>query len=157
MFSKCCIKAHLSRREKCGRKSAQAAGMTTAWKGLSGKGYSNVWGSFTRSGLRLESVHQEPETNVRSIFTWAVEKNNCTVAQWFKVLFSDESKFYISIGNQGPSLEEEWWGTETLLAVQCEISTGWCWSTVFSEVHSQRRPLPRNFSALHASFCWQAL
>ncbi len=34
--------------------------------------------------------------------TWAVEKNNWTVAQWSKVLFSDESKFCISFGNQGP-------------------------------------------------------
>ncbi len=45
-----------------------------------------------------------------------------------------------------------------LLEVQCEVSTVsddlgchvicWCWSTVFSEVHSQRRHLPGNFSAL---------
>ncbi len=27
--------------------------------------------------------------------TWAKEKKNWTVAQWFKVLFSDESKFCI--------------------------------------------------------------
>ncbi len=33
----------------------------------------------------------------------------------------------------------------------------WCWSTVFSEVHSQRSHLPGNVRALHASFCWQAL
>ncbi|KAK3554037.1 hypothetical protein QTP70_019150 [Hemibagrus guttatus] len=32
--------------------------------------------------------------------TWA--KKNWTVAQWSKVLFSDESKFCISFGNQGP-------------------------------------------------------
>ncbi len=54
-----------------------------------------------------------------------------------------------------------------LLDVQCEVSTViddlgchvicWCWSTVFSEVHSQRSHLPGNFRALHASFCWQAL
>ncbi len=54
-----------------------------------------------------------------------------------------------------------------LLEVQCEVSTVsddlgchvicWCWSTVFSEVHSQRSRLPGNFRALHASFCWQAL
>ncbi len=54
-----------------------------------------------------------------------------------------------------------------LLEVQCEVSTVsgdlgchvicWCWSTVFSEVHSQRSHLPGNFSSLHASFCWQAL
>ncbi len=33
----------------------------------------------------------------------------------------------------------------------------WCWSTVFSEVHSQRSHLSGNVRALHASFCWQAL
>ncbi len=33
--------------------------------------------------------------------TWAKEKN-WTVDQWSKVLFSDESKFCISFGNQGP-------------------------------------------------------
>ncbi len=53
------------------------------------------------------------------------------------------------------------------IQVQCEVSTVrddlschvvcWCWSTVFSEVHSQRRHLPGNFRAVHASFCWQAL
>ncbi len=30
------------------------------------------------------------------------KKKNWTVAQWYKVLFSDESKFCISFGNQGP-------------------------------------------------------
>ncbi len=34
--------------------------------------------------------------------TWAKEKKNWTVAQWSKVLFSDESKFCIRFGNQGP-------------------------------------------------------
>ncbi len=33
--------------------------------------------------------------------TWAKEKKNWMVAQWSKVLFSDESKFCISFGNQG--------------------------------------------------------
>ncbi len=36
--------------------------------------------------------------------TWAKEKNNWTVAQWSKDLFSDESKFCISFGNQGPGV-----------------------------------------------------
>ncbi len=36
--------------------------------------------------------------------TWAKEKKNWTVAQWSKVLFSDESKFCISFGNQGPRI-----------------------------------------------------
>ncbi len=34
--------------------------------------------------------------------TWAKEKKNWTIAQWSKVLFSDESKFCIYFGNQGP-------------------------------------------------------
>ncbi len=34
--------------------------------------------------------------------TWAKEKKNWTVAQWSKVLFSDDSKFCISFGNQCP-------------------------------------------------------
>ncbi len=34
--------------------------------------------------------------------TWVKEKKNWTVAQWSKVLFSDESKFCILFGNQGP-------------------------------------------------------
>lgn len=33
--------------------------------------------------------------------TWATEKQHWTVAQWSKVLFSDESKCCISFGNQG--------------------------------------------------------
>ncbi len=79
---------------------------------------SNTCESFTRSGLKLESVHQEsPRSDVfrkratkpllnqrqrQKRLTWAVEKKNWTVAQWSKVLFSDESKFCISFGNQGP-------------------------------------------------------
>ncbi len=100
--------------------------------------------------------------------TWAKEKKNRTVAQWSKVLFSDESKFCISFGNQGPRVWRKMWRQKSmLLEVQCEVSTVsddlgchvicWCWSTVFSEVHSQRSYLPGNFRALHASFCWQAL
>ncbi len=67
----------------------------------------------TRSGLKLESVHQEsPRSDIfrkratkpllnqrqrQKHLTWAVEKKNGTVAQWSKVLFSDESKFCISL------------------------------------------------------------
>ncbi len=35
-------------------------------------------------------------------FTRATKNKNWTVAQWSKVLFSDESKFLILFGNQGP-------------------------------------------------------
>ncbi len=96
-------------------KGAQVTG-TASLRIQSSKADSNTWESFTRSVLKLESVHQEcsdvfrkratkPLLNQRQRqkhLTWAVEKNNWTVAQWSKVLFSDESKFFISFGNQGP-------------------------------------------------------
>ncbi len=99
-------------------KGAQATGMTASLRIQSSKADLNTCESFTRSGLKLESVHQEsPRSDVfrkratksllnqrqrQKHLTWAVEKKNWTVAQWSKVLFSDESKFYISFGNQGP-------------------------------------------------------
>ncbi len=33
---------------------------------------------------------------------WAKDKKGWTAAEWSKVMFSDESKFCISFGNQGP-------------------------------------------------------
>ncbi len=92
--------------------------MTASLRILSSKADSNTCESFTRSELKLESVHQEsPRSDIfrkratkpllnqrqrQKRLTWAVEKKNWTVAQWSKVLFSDESKFCISFGNQGP-------------------------------------------------------
>ncbi len=83
--------------------------MTASLRIQSSKADSNTWESFTRSGLKLESVHQEsPRSNVirkratkpllnqrqrQKHLSWAVEKKNWTVAQWSKVLFSDESNF----------------------------------------------------------------
>ncbi len=145
---------------------------------LLSKADSNTWERFTRSELKLESVHQEsPRSDVFSKratkpllkekdhqkhLTWTKEKNNYTVAQWSKVLFSDESKFCLS--ESGGRVERH---RITLLEVQCDVSTVsddlgdhvicWCWSTLFSEVHSQRSHLPGNVWGLHASFCWQAL
>ncbi len=99
-------------------KGAQATGMTASLRIQSSKADLDTWESFTRSGLKRESVHQEsPRSDVfrkratkpllnqrqrQKHLTWAVEKKNWTVAQWSKVLFSDESKFCISFGNQGP-------------------------------------------------------
>ncbi len=41
-------------------------------------------------------------TVVQKTIIDTLQKKNWTVAQWSKVLFSDESKFCISFGNQGP-------------------------------------------------------
>ncbi len=99
-------------------KGAQATGMTASLRIQSSKADSNSWESFTRSELKMESVHQEsPPSDIfrkratkpllkqkhhQKHLTWAKEKKNWTVAQWSKVLFSDESTFCFSFGNQGP-------------------------------------------------------
>ncbi|XP_051542403.1 uncharacterized protein LOC127434021 [Myxocyprinus asiaticus] len=85
--------------------------------------------------------------------TWAKEKN-WTVAQWSKVLFSDESKFCISFGNQGPRVWRK--GGEAHSPICDDLGCNvicWCWSIVFFENQSHCTRLPRNFGALHASFC----
>ncbi len=85
--------------------------MTVSLRILSSKADSNTWESFTKSELKLESVHQEsPRSDIfrkratkpllkqkhhQKHLTWAKEKKNRTVAQWSKVLFSDKSKFCI--------------------------------------------------------------
>ncbi len=63
----------------------------------------------TESWVEGESVEEKSCTTNREKrscrqkrLTWAKEKKNWTVAQWSKVLFSDESKFCISFVNQGP-------------------------------------------------------
>ena len=97
-------------------KSAQAAGMTTAWRGLSGKGHSKVWGSkeWTEAGVNASgaTTHRrilymgfkcriplvKPLLNNKQHqkrLTWAKEKNNWSVAFLM-------SKFCILFGNQGP-------------------------------------------------------
>ncbi len=164
-------------------KCAKATGMTASLRILSSKADSNTWESFTRSGRKLESVHQEsPRSDIfrkratkpllkqkqrQKHLSWAKEKNNWTVAQWSKVLFSDESKSCISFGNQGPrvwrksgetqnqvawspvwSFHSQWWfglPCHLLVLVHCVF-----WSP-------QSTQPPGNLRALHASFCWQAL
>ncbi len=104
----------------------------------------------------------EPETTSEASYLGCGEKV-CP-----KSSFQMKVNLHFIWKSRSQSLEEEWRGTESmLLEVQCEVSTVsddlgchvicWCWSTVFSEVHSQRSHLPGNFRPLHASFCWQAL
>ncbi len=38
----------------------------------------------------------------QKLLAWAKDKKDWTAAEWSKVMFSDESKFCISFGNQGP-------------------------------------------------------
>ncbi len=151
--------------------------MTASLRILSSKADSNTCESFTRSGLKLESVHQEsPRSDIfrKRAYQATSEPETTSEASYLgcgeqelsgpKSSFQMKVNFAFHLETRSQSLEEEWRGTESmLLEVQCEVSTVsddlgchvicWCWSTVFSEVHRQRSHLPGNFRALHASFC----
>ncbi len=84
-------------------KDAQPTERTAALWGLSSKIDSRIWVNFTRNGLRLgQGIKSTTHRRVKEFcyscrqrrLTWA-KKKNWTVAQWSKVLFSDESKFCI--------------------------------------------------------------
>ncbi len=113
----------------------------------------------TSSGKGLPS-HFWTRDNIRSFLPGLRRKRTGLSS---KVLFSDESKCCISFGNQGPRVWRKSGETRIhVVEVQCEVFTVsdglgchvicWCWSTLFSEVHSQRSHLSGNFSSLHASF-----
>ncbi len=96
--------------------------------------------------------------------TWAKEKKNWTVAQWSKVLFSDESKFCILFGNQGPRVWRKGGAAHSPSCLKSSVKFPvcddlgcnvicWCWSIVFFENQRHCTCLPRKFGALFASFC----
>ncbi len=153
-------------------KGAQATGMTASLRIQASKADSNTCEGFTRSGLKLESVHQEsprsdifrkgyqansePETTSEAFYLGCGEKelDCCSVV---KVLFSGESKFCISFGNQGPRvwrksgeaqnpccLKSSGKFPQSVMIWAAKSSAG-VGSTVFSEVPQSTQPSTRKF------------
>ncbi len=117
----------------------------------------------TSSGKGLPS-HFWTRDNVRSVLPGLWRKRT----QWSKVLFSDESKFCISFGNQGPRVWRKSGEAQNPCFLKSSVKfpqSVMIWAAMSSagvgplcfEVHSQHSHLPGHFRALHASFCWQAL
>ncbi len=100
---------------------------------------------------------------------WAVEENNWTVTQCSKVLFSDESKCWISFGNQGPRVWRKIGEAQNPCCLKSSVKfpqSVMIWAAMssagvgplcFLMSTVKRSHLPGNFRVLHASFCWQAL
>ncbi len=100
--------------------------------------------------------------------TWAKEKKNWTVAQWSKVLFTDESKFCISFGNQSPRVWTKGGEAHSPSSLKTSVkfpqsvmirgamSSAGVGPLCFFENQRHCTHLPRHFGALHASFCWPA-
>ncbi len=101
-----------SGRKKCGRKicttNRENRSLVRIVKQNRFKNLGELHKEWTEAGVKASraTTHRHVKEFGYSCrqrhLTWAKEKKNWTVAQWSKVLFSDESKFCISFGNQGP-------------------------------------------------------
>ncbi|KAI2657623.1 Transposable element Tc1 transposase [Labeo rohita] len=112
------VNRKLSGRKKCGRKRC----------------------TTNRENRSLERLPLLNHRQHQRRLTWAKEKKKWTVAQWSKVLFSDESKFCISFGNQGPRVWRKGGEAQSPSCLKSSVKFPvsddlecnvicWCWST----------------------------
>uniref|UniRef100_A0A9J7XJE2 Transposase Tc1-like domain-containing protein n=1 Tax=Cyprinus carpio carpio TaxID=630221 RepID=A0A9J7XJE2_CYPCA len=112
--SQSAVSRHLSGksvgRKKCGKKRCTTRRGDRTLRKIVEKDRFQTLGDlrkqWTESGVETyrATVHRRVLLNQKQRqkrLTWATEKQHWTVAQWSKVLFSDESKFCMSFGNQG--------------------------------------------------------
>ncbi len=105
------VNRKLSGRKKCGRKrcttNRENRSLMRIVKQNRFKNLGELHKEWTEAGVKASraTTHRRVKefgySCLQRHLTWAKEKKNWTVAQWSKVLFSDESKFCISFGNQG--------------------------------------------------------
>ncbi len=108
------VNRKLSERKKCGRKrcttNRENHSLMRIVKKNRFKNLGELHKEWTEAGVKASraTTHRRVKEFGYSCrqrcLTWAKEKKNWTVAQWSKVLFSDESKFCISFGNQDPEV-----------------------------------------------------
>ncbi len=106
------VNRKLSGRKKCGRKrcttNREKRSLMRIVKQNRFKNLGELHKEWTEAGVKASRatthrcVKEFGYSCRQRRLTWAKEKNNWTVAQWSKVLFIDEIKFFISFGNQGP-------------------------------------------------------
>ncbi len=105
------VNRKLSGRKKCGRKicttNRENRSLMRIVKQNRFKNLGELHKKWTETGVKVSRApHTDLSRNLATVVIrgvlWAKEKMNWTVAQWSKVFFSDESKFWISFGNQGP-------------------------------------------------------
>ncbi len=111
------VNRKLSGRKKCGRKrcttNRENRSIMRIVKQNRFKNLGELHEEWTEAGVKASraTTHRLVKEFGYSCrqrrFTWAEEKKNWTVAQWSKVLFSDESKFCISFGNQVPRVQRK--------------------------------------------------
>ncbi len=104
------VNRKLSGRKKCGRKRCTTNRENSSLVRIVKQNRFNNLGEFHKEWAGVKAPRATTHRRVKEFgyscrqrrLAWAKEKKNWTVAKWSKVLFSDESKFCISFGNQGP-------------------------------------------------------
>ncbi len=102
------VNRKLSGRKKCGRRRCNQRENRSLMRIYKQNRFKNLgelpkeWTEAVVNASRATTHRRVKEFGYSCRLTWAKEKKNWTVVQWSKVLFSDESKFCISFGNQGP-------------------------------------------------------
>ncbi len=168
----------LSGRKKCGRKRCTTNRENCSLMRIVRQNRFNNLGElhkeWTEAGVKASRVttHRRVKEFGYSCrqrrLTWAKEKKNWTVAQWSKVLFSDESKFCISFGKQGPRV---WRKGEEAHSPSClkssvkfqqsvmiwgAMSSAGVGPLCFLNTNITAPVYPIHFGARHAFFCWPA-
>ncbi len=106
------VNRKLSGRKKCRRKrcttNRENRSLMRIVKQNQFKNLGELHKEWTEAGVKASRVTTHRRVKefgyncLQRCLTWAKEKKNWAVAQWSKVLFSYESKFCISFGNEGP-------------------------------------------------------
>ncbi len=169
------VNRKLSGRKKCGRKrcttNQENRSLMRIVKQNLFKNLGGLHKEWTEAGVKASRatthrcVKEFGYSCRQRRLTWANEKKNWAVAQWSKVLFSDESKFCISSGNQGPRVWRK--GGEAHRPSCLKFSVKFpqsvmIWATMLSAgvgplcflKTNVTAPVYKEFiGALHASFC----
>ncbi len=168
------VNRKLSGRKKCGRKRCTTNRENRSLMRIVKKNWFKNLGElhkeWTEAGVKaLRAPHTDVSRNLATVVIRAVLPglSRRRTGLWSKVLFSDENKFCISFGNQGPRVWRKGGEAHSPSCLKSSVKFPvcddlgvnvicWCWSIVFSEKQRHCTCLPRNFGALHASFCWPA-
>ncbi len=170
------VNRKLSGRKKCGRKSCttnrENRSLMSIVKQNQFKNLCELHKEWTEAGVKASRApHTDVSRNCRQRrLTWAKKKKNWTVAQWSKVLFSDQSKFCISFGNQGPRVWRKAGEAHSPRCLKSSVKfpqSVMIWGAMpsagvaplcvfFIFKPTSLHPFTRYFGALHASFCWPA-
>ncbi len=110
------VNRKLSGRKKCGRKRFTTNCENRSLMRIKQNRFKNLgelYKEWTEAGVKASraTTHRRVKEFGYSCrqrrLTWAKEQKNWTVAQWSKVLFTDESKVCISFGNQCPRVRRK--------------------------------------------------